>query len=260
MIDFTIPGDAPSTPNLREHHFARAKRVKAQRAAVARRMPKWLEGPLLNVRLTRVAPRALDGDNMQGAMKSYRDAVAARLRIDDATPLVAWAYHQVSGEAEVVVQIWRTGEKAPPSPEGRLVERKRGKADTVKGQRCHKNGCRKPRPCADHDGTMKPTPRPAYEPPRTPSGMGMHLHEQDSPGPIRRAAEHRAMLAAQEAEATFAPAPVPPCENCGEQYRPKCFDPKAPPGTVACRKDVHCYRYDGHAGDCSAISPRECAT
>jgi hypothetical protein len=109
-------------------------------------------------------------------------------------------------------------------------------------------------------------PRPAYEAPRKPSGMGMHAHEQEHPGPIKRAAnaardaatraaaesiaqagdgrvlrtvprgsrtshmatkavepsnaaEHRALLAAQEAEATFAPGarlqPVKSGEGCG---------------------------------------------
>jgi hypothetical protein len=108
----------------------------------------------------------------------------------------------------------------------------------------------------------KRAPRPAYDPPRKPSGMSMHLHDQDEPGPIKRAAnaareaatraaaesiaqagdgrvlrtvprgsrtnpmatkafepsnaaEHRALLAAQEAEATFAPAPL------GEDWEPK---------------------------------------
>lgn len=114
MIEFTIPGSAPSTPNLREHHMARARRVKAQRAAVARKMPKWTDGPLLVVRLTRVGPRALDTDNLAAALKGHRDAVAARLRVDDATPLMRWEYAQAKGEPAVVVQVWREGEKAPP--------------------------------------------------------------------------------------------------------------------------------------------------
>lgn len=105
MIEFRVEMDAPSAPNLREHPMVRAKRVKKQRAAVARKMPKWTEGPMLVVRLTRVAPRELDDDNLQGAMKAVRDQVAAGLRVDDASPLVRWEYAQAKGPAEVLVQV-----------------------------------------------------------------------------------------------------------------------------------------------------------
>jgi hypothetical protein len=113
MIEFTIQGVAPSTPNLREHWAATAKRVKAQRAAVARKMPAWSEGPLLIVRLTRVGPRLLDTDNLAAALKGHRDAVAARLRVDDASPLVKWEYHQAKGEPAVVVNAWKAGQQVP---------------------------------------------------------------------------------------------------------------------------------------------------
>jgi hypothetical protein len=51
---------------------------------------------------------------------------------------------------------------------------------------------------------------------------------------------------------------VPSCVHCGEEYRPACFDPMRPPWAVKCRKDVHCYRFDGHEGDCSMRNPRAC--
>jgi hypothetical protein len=113
VIEFTIPGIAPSTPNLREHWAAKAKRVKAQRASVSRKMPAWAEGPLLIVRLTRVGPRPLDTDNLAAALKGHRDAVAARLRVDDASPLVKWEYHQAKGEPAVVVTAWKAGQQVP---------------------------------------------------------------------------------------------------------------------------------------------------
>jgi hypothetical protein len=113
VIEFTIQGVAPSTPNLREHWAATAKRVKAQRATVARKMPAWSEGPLLIVRLTRVGPRLLDTDNLAAALKGHRDAVAARLRVDDASPLVKWEYHQAKGEPAVVVNAWKAGQQVP---------------------------------------------------------------------------------------------------------------------------------------------------
>jgi len=46
------------------------------------------------VRLERVAPRALDDDNLRGALKAVRDAVAEALGIDDADPRVRWQYGQ----------------------------------------------------------------------------------------------------------------------------------------------------------------------
>lgn len=113
MIEIVIPGEAPSTPNLREHWAARSKRVKAQRAAVARKVPAWGGGPLLFIRLTRVAPRRLDTDNLAGALKGHRDAVASRLRVDDASPLVSWEYEQAGGDPAVVVQMWTAQEERP---------------------------------------------------------------------------------------------------------------------------------------------------
>lgn len=232
MIEFRVKMRAPSTPNLREHYMARATRVKAQRGAVQREMPKWPGGPLLVVRITRVAPRALDGDNLQTAAKAIRDQIAVGLRIDDASPLVDWEYHQTKGEAEVVVQIWRTGEIRPPLPVGRTVERTTrhlapGTGEIVRSKRA-RPGLVTPR------GRM---PRSAYTPLRS-----------------------KPVDAAKEAEETFAAPPVQPCDHCGEEYRAACFDPKAPPRAVKCRKDVHCYQYDGHEGDCESSSPRACAT
>lgn len=107
MISFTIPVRAPSTPNLREHWAARAKRAKTQRNAVRLKCPRWTTGPLLVVRLTRVAPRALDSDNLQAALKSVRDGVASWLRIDDASPLVEWMYSQEKGEPSIRVDVVR---------------------------------------------------------------------------------------------------------------------------------------------------------
>lgn len=83
------------TGNPREHWAVRAKRVKTERSKVARRMPPKRPGPLLEVTLTRCAPRSLDlGDNLASSMKGVRDQVATWLRIDDASPLVRWVYQQ----------------------------------------------------------------------------------------------------------------------------------------------------------------------
>jgi hypothetical protein len=71
----------------------------------------WLEAglqhriqPVLRITLTRVSPRALDDDNLRPALKSVRDAVAMRLRADDATPLIRWEYQQTFGR-EMMVRV-----------------------------------------------------------------------------------------------------------------------------------------------------------
>lgn len=99
---FEVPVKTASTSNLREHPMARYRRTDAQKAATRRRCPKWTVGPLLVVRLTRVSPRELDDDNVRGALKSVRDAVATWLRVDDASPLVRWEYAQEKGKVPLV--------------------------------------------------------------------------------------------------------------------------------------------------------------
>ncbi len=102
---FTVPIRAPSTPNLREHWAAKAKRAASQKAAARLLCPRWTSGPLLCVRLTRVAPRALDSDNLAGALKSVRDGIASWLKVDDASPLVTWEYTQEKGPESVLVSV-----------------------------------------------------------------------------------------------------------------------------------------------------------
>lgn len=86
--------------NAREHFHAKAKRVKAERAAT-RAAP---EAPLLPmasgehavVEFTRFyAGRFMDDDNLPGACKAMRDEVADMLGIDDAPDAPAgWIYRQ----------------------------------------------------------------------------------------------------------------------------------------------------------------------
>ena len=49
------------------------------------------------VTLTRIAPRALDGDNLQGAFKAMRDEVAKWIGVPDNHPSVTWEYGQRRG-------------------------------------------------------------------------------------------------------------------------------------------------------------------
>lgn len=107
-LRFTVPGRTRNTSNLRENHFAKAKRVKAERAKAMTLCPHWAGGPLLTVTLWRFGPRTLDGDGLQSALKATRDGIASRLRIDDGSPLVRWEYYQATcsfGQERVEVVI-----------------------------------------------------------------------------------------------------------------------------------------------------------
>ncbi len=113
---YTLPMLIPSAANLREHWAQRAKRVANQRGTL-----KLVMRPLfrsqgvrlpLTVRLTRIAPRLLDGDNLQGALKAIRDGVADALEVDDRDARVRWSYNQERGEPKqhalrIEVEPWQ---------------------------------------------------------------------------------------------------------------------------------------------------------
>jgi hypothetical protein len=86
----------------RMHWAARSKRTRAQRntvfsvlsaALVEVECSDWDGGA--DVTLTRIAPRPLDSDNLQGALKSTRDATAQWMRVDDGSEWIHWHYAQV---------------------------------------------------------------------------------------------------------------------------------------------------------------------
>lgn len=99
-----VPVRLESASNARDGHWAqRLRRTSPQRSAATLVTKGYLRDPgepiaQLVVTLTRVAPRALDDDNLRGALKAIRDGVAAGLRVDDASPLVRWQYEQRHGE------------------------------------------------------------------------------------------------------------------------------------------------------------------
>lgn len=84
--------------NAREHPMVRHKRVKTEKQAVHYSLygkPK----PAIpcDVLLTRVSPNKCDDDNLSGAMKAIRDAIAAWLGVDDGSDLVKYRYAQARG-------------------------------------------------------------------------------------------------------------------------------------------------------------------
>lgn len=94
--------------NSREHWSARSRRVKAEREAVTwalvgRDKPRTP----CTVLLTRVAPsNGLDDDNLAGALKAVRDAVATWLQVDDRDrETVRYEYTQRRGAWGVEIEV-----------------------------------------------------------------------------------------------------------------------------------------------------------
>ena len=103
MIEVEIDMKIVSVANIRMHWAVKAKLTKGQRqkafnalCAVGAPMPL----PCTIV-LTRVAPRGLDGDNLQSAFKATRDGVADWLGVDDGDPRLDWQYRQRKGLPKV---------------------------------------------------------------------------------------------------------------------------------------------------------------
>lgn len=98
-MEIEIPIHTVSVLNTREHNHAKARRAKKHRASAHWAM-KAAPKPALPVTvvLTRVAPRELDGDNLQAALKACRDGVADWLGVDDRDPRVTWSYGQRTGK------------------------------------------------------------------------------------------------------------------------------------------------------------------
>jgi len=99
----TVPG-----LNAREVWRAHALRVKREREAVAWTLTRY-EKPSIpcSVQLIRSAPsRGLDDDNLSGALKGVRDAVATWLGIDDRhRAQVAYFYDQRTGPWGVEIRF-----------------------------------------------------------------------------------------------------------------------------------------------------------
>jgi hypothetical protein len=109
-FEIEVPIQTNTGLNSREHHFARQKRVKAERTAVqliwlSLRPPK-LGRPFV-IELTRVSRGAgADLDNVVGGLKAIRDQVAAELGIDDGDELAAgWIYRQARGPWAVRIRV-----------------------------------------------------------------------------------------------------------------------------------------------------------
>lgn len=119
---FEVPLRTGAGQNDREHWRAKAHRVKREKETVSLVLQAYqpVEGTRLEevlsamarrgpvrVTLTRIAPsKGLDGDNLSGALKAVRDAVAKAMRVDDReSARLAWKYEQERGPWAVRVAV-----------------------------------------------------------------------------------------------------------------------------------------------------------
>lgn len=99
--------------NARGHWAPRAARAKRHRQTTHWALLTSVKPALpCTVILTRIAPRELDGDNLQASLKATRDGVADWLGVDDRDARVTWRYGQRRGTSKryaVEVRIEPTG-------------------------------------------------------------------------------------------------------------------------------------------------------
>jgi len=98
-----LPLRTRSESNLREHWASKGRRTKSLRHGTYwGLMAQWgkMDVPEegMTIRLTRIAPRKLDSDNLAGALKAVRDGVADYLAVDDGDPRLRWEYDQRRGK------------------------------------------------------------------------------------------------------------------------------------------------------------------
>lgn len=113
----SIPLRTNRGQNSREHWRARARRVKAEKLAVAWALTAEARPELpCVVVLTRTAPsNGLDDDNLAGALKAVRDAVAEWLGVDDRDQRVRFVYRQARAAWGVLVRFEPMRELVDPS-------------------------------------------------------------------------------------------------------------------------------------------------
>lgn len=87
-----LPLRLESKANAHVHWRHLAEKAKTQRGAakMALAQSRLEPGGRAIVRLVRISPRELDGDNLANALKAVRDGVADALGVDDRDPRVTW--------------------------------------------------------------------------------------------------------------------------------------------------------------------------
>ena len=94
--------------NAREHHYARAKRVRTERETVSWFLRGQVKPPLpCVVTLTRIAPsNGLDPfENLPSSLKGCVDAFAQWIGVDDKDPAVRYVAKQERGPWSVRIEV-----------------------------------------------------------------------------------------------------------------------------------------------------------
>ncbi len=103
-----IPMKLPSLSNLSHMHWRKLANIaKKQKTIVNHYLHDRLDIPFLPllVTITRIGPRRLDDDNLQGACKYVRDQIASVVGVDDGSNLYTWHYEQKTGKFGVDIDI-----------------------------------------------------------------------------------------------------------------------------------------------------------
>lgn len=110
ILKLDLPIRTESTLNKREPWQALHRRKRAQLDMIALALrPLGVPRLPVVVTLTRIGPRLLDGDNLQGALKTVRDGIATWLGHDDAHPGIDWRYRQERGATTMRRLFTRSG-------------------------------------------------------------------------------------------------------------------------------------------------------
>lgn len=111
LIGLDIAGvNIISEMNSRCHWAARARRFKAQAAAVRQALSAahFIAPPPFErctITLTRVGRRQLDDDNLASGFKAVRDTLADWLGVDDGSERLTWSYTQERGQPGIRITI-----------------------------------------------------------------------------------------------------------------------------------------------------------
>ena len=109
MIEIKIPIRVVSEANQRCHWATRHRRFKKQKDAVRLLLKPLIRGfsvdGKITITLTRYGKRKLDTDNLAGAFKAVRDAIAKLLGIDDGSERLVWKYEQKKGDYAIKIKI-----------------------------------------------------------------------------------------------------------------------------------------------------------
>ncbi len=121
-----LPIKTVSENNIKGGHWGkRAGRTSSQRDVTRLALQAHFgkpPAPPLVVLLTRIAPRKLDGDNNQGALKAVRDGVADWLGIDDGADCVTWTYGQEQGAPKAYAVRVEVSERVEREPVSELMQ------------------------------------------------------------------------------------------------------------------------------------------